>query len=220
MIVVFIGEGETERRFMPELLVKQAGFMQSEMKANHWYEKNEHLQWMFPFEPGIATGGRDRFRKPDTYRVAQTIAENQSHDILRPVYNYVLLRDMVANNIQAETVSRNDIQQALARSGILVGVPNVYFSKTEIECWYFAGLMEDFPYVKSGMNNTFNRLVNSPSETIPDPKGQIKECLEDSHVGIIRMANAVAEHFSIQKARDKSESFNTFWGGLESQGLI
>ncbi|OGZ06733.1 MAG: hypothetical protein A3C93_02610 [Candidatus Lloydbacteria bacterium RIFCSPHIGHO2_02_FULL_54_17] len=221
-LCVLIGEGPSERHFLPSLLQSKLGFLPLEEKSPHLFQKGEGLFWFFPFPP-LATnpeGGKARLRRTETYRMANAVIENKKYIYGDAEVHYRVIVDHIFTDKVGQQTKKEEIEAALRSSGVPFAGCRVDVVENEIECWYFAGLNEHFPYLNRSENAAFKRLLGEEPERISDSKGNIKTILSPDVHGAIKMAEVMGRHFDIEKARTKSPSFNAFIASLETDRLI
>ncbi len=220
-LCILIGEGLSERHFLPSLLESQMGFLPLSEKNPSFLKKNDELFWFFPFPPKTTTpsGGKARLMRTETYRIADSIIQNNiSLFNEQPEIHYRVMVDHAFSDPEGQERRRREIEEAIKKSGISYSSSDVVIVENEIECWYFAGIKEDFPYLSD--RTLLKQLQALGSTRIPDPKGHIKKVLSTEMHGAIKRANAVGKHFDISKALKESASFSRFFSRLTADKLI
>jgi hypothetical protein len=92
--------------------------------------------------------------------------------------------------------------------------------ENEIECWYFAGMSEEFPYINRSRVPELRSLLSMKPENISNPKAHMKGVLSQDLHGPIKMAEAMGQYINLQLARERSASFEAFLRPLELAALI
>lgn len=220
-VCILIGEGKTERYFLPSLLEHQFGFSPLSEKAPHLYQKGEGLFWFFPFPP-LATnpeGGKSRLGRTDTYRLANIVIRNDTYIFgVGAETHYRIIVDHTHGDVDGQNVQKEHIGNAIKTSGIPFTGHRVNIVENEMESWYFAGLKDDCPFISNPSG--YRSLVAKEPERISDPKTHIASLLSAEARGTIKMAEIMGRHFDVAHARERSASFNEFIAGLEEDGLI
>jgi len=222
-LCVLIGEGPSERYFLPSLLEHKLGFAPLAEKSPHLFQKGEELFWFFPFPPESTTpeGGKSRLRKTETYRTANVVIENKSYIFTgTPEVHYRIITDHVFTDKNGQNVKKAEIEKALGDSGVPFAGCRVDIVENEIESWYFAGLNEAFPYINKNEQALLRILLGQEPERISNPKEQMKKVLSAEAQGAIKLAGVMGEHFDIDQAKTKSQSFNAFINALHADGLV
>lgn len=222
-VCVLIGEGISERYFLPSLLQHQYNFTSQADKHPHVYKKQEDLFWFFPFPPGSSTpeGGKDRLRKTNTFRIANAMVDSHSYLFGNaPQIHYQVIVDHQHGDDAGQRAKKADIENAIKTSGILYAGHKVSIVENEIECWYFAGMSEDFPYINRSRLSEFRSLMAMRPESISNPKAHMKGILSEELHGPIKMAEAMGQYMNLQQARERSASFHSFLAPLEAEGLV
>lgn len=223
-VCIVIGEGESERYFIPSMLENKLGFTSlTDKGVSSLFQKGEELFWFLPFPPSSTSpeGGKARLIKTKTYRTANAIIRNQAYLCgENPEIYYRILVDHNHGDIEGQKKKCEDIGKAFVDSGVTHAGYRVDVVENELECWYFAGMTENFPYLERGKASDLQLLLNSEPERISDPKGHLRRILAAETHGAIKMAEIMGKHIDMVQAREKSASFNTFITNLESDGLI
>lgn len=216
-VCIFIGEGISERYFLPSLLQNQLGFKPLFPKVDHLYTKDEKIFWLLPFPPKstIPIGGRDRLFNTQTYKDCCAMHAGNSHLFGNHCVDYRILIDSDGGNIEKRKKQVARVQRSFKKGGKLVNSCQILFVENEIENWYFAGLTTKFPYFKVN-EPLVTRLLAERPEQIIEPKDKLASILNfDSRNDAIKLAQVVGEYFDIERAIQRSSSFKAFYKSLE-----
>ncbi len=222
-VCVFIGEGLSDKLFIQALLTCRLGFRPLGKKDPHLFQKGPDRYWHCPFPPSSTCpiGGKGRLIKTETYRIADGIIQSEAHlmDDADDTH-YRILTDHTHADKEGQRRRSDAIEQAFGNSGVIASSFKAQFVENEIECWYFAGIPENAPFLNTREAAYARRLLRMDPERIPDPKSCLKRILLPDAHGSIKMASEVGRHFDLDKAQNKSASFRTFLKGLEADRLV
>lgn len=221
-LCIIIGEGDSERRFLPPLIVKEAQFCALADKDPWIYQKGD-VFWFFPFPPAKIHGGKSRLSEKVTYRTANNIVENSKSTVYPKCtaeIHYIILADLDGCDSKSRKKKIESITSAFKDSGVSHASFKVLIVEKVIECWYFAGLREDFPHFQKNKLEEVKKHLRNDPEKIHEPKKTLHSLLKEEHRGAIKVANIVGTNFDLAKAVEKSKSFKCFWEEVKSKGLI
>lgn len=226
--VIFIGEGDSERYFIPSFL-KKLGFVCESDKQDDFIlvNKKEGIFWLFPFPPCQAkvASGKSRLVKPATYQEAFGLFEN------RLCISGVNLKDgsckcisLVLSDSDGKDVDyikkyKTKIENAIKKAG-LFRYTHIFFAVEEIESWFCAGLTERWKYFKTDKIKELKRLLYSPTDGVTDVKEKFLSYIDARDRGQKGVAVKVANDFDVDKALKYSASFRIFYEYLRQTKLI
>lgn len=223
-ICICIGEGKSERYFLPSLLKNKFKFKELTEKHNFIFNKNE-VFWLFPFPPceiDEPSGGKSRFYNKQIYRDADSILDNIKY-LLHDNYEvyYFIFRDVDSMNDDDCKVVENEYYEVFKESKVRCKLFKCIFQKQEIEAWFIAGLYDQFPLIKDYHSAKFKNLLKCDPEVIGDPKKELMEVLDDD---ILDQTILISDHFGefidINIAKSRSKSFELFLNVLTEYDLI
>ncbi len=223
-LCVFIGEGDSERYFLPSLLQHQMGFSPLTDKNAHFFQKNNlDPNWFFPFPPLISSpeGGKDRLKRPSTYKQVDAFIRNNAYLFTEPLeIFYRVAVDHVYTDKQGQAKKKQAIEKAIKNSSVSYCGYRVEIVENEIENWYFAGLNRNFPYLINPGSQACKDLLKKDPECISDPKTNLRLIISPEIHGTIKLAEVMGQYFDMVNARSRSQSFDNFYKNLHNDGLI
>jgi hypothetical protein len=219
-VCLLIGEGDSERYFVPCLL-EGLGFVPlKEKKDTSTIYSKDDVFWFFPFPPNLGQNiaGGERLKQQDTYRLASEYLKNNSYlwTDNPEIYLIVLYDTDCLNENQPKCL---DISNAVAGSRIRVKEYKIFPVILEIESWYFAGLTTNFPYFRDNRNAELVKLLGSKA-THNHNKEKFKEHIADTMIGSKDISINVAKHFDHKEGCIFSESYTSFFKYLKDNNLI
>jgi len=218
-VCLLIGEGDSERYFFPKILERKS-FVSLSPKEGHLsiYNKAD-TYWFFVYPPhfGNDISGKEKLRKPDTYRLASAYVNNNKH-LFGDSYELHLVVIFDTDGV-SEGQRKKEIEDAVTSSNIPFHNKIITPVHLEIESWYFAGIENNFPYFFN-QGSELTKLLSTKTSNEHTKENFHKYINLDKMIGAKDIAQAIAEHFKEEKAQTYSDSFKNFFSLITKSGLF
>ena len=219
-VCLFIGEGDSERYFFPKILeTKEFVSLNQKQGIISIYQK-EDIFWFFPFPPNLGNhiSGKERLKKPETYRLASLYAKNCAY-LFGEQYEIHLVVIFDTDGASSEDRKKN-IMEAINKSGVDFKKIIIKPVFVEIESWYLAGLEEDFPFFIQNKKSEITKFISSET-SMEHCKEKFNDLIDlDKLIGATDISQAVAENFNEEKAIKYSKSYKDFNNELRRNGFF
>jgi hypothetical protein len=222
---VIVSEGGSEKAFLASLIEAKFGYCPVRTRSPNCFKSHDSdVFWFLPI-PSLGTthsGGKSALKQKETYIRAELMVSGQSYlyEGRELSVHYYILTDTDNNSVTQIEKRTAQILKAVNGAGVVYDSCEVIYAHSEIECWFMAGLTEDFSSYSNGGYAKLQRQQNAV-ESINKPKDFLDGVVDNS-LSRSRMAigNAVGKQFDIEQAITLSPSFASFVASMRTKGLM
>ena len=218
-VCLLIGEGDSERYFFPKILERKSFVSLSQKEGQLSIYGKADTYWFFVYPPhfGNDISGKEKLKKPDTYRLASAYVNNNKH-LFGDDYELHLVVVFDTDGASEEE-RKKEIENAVTASGITLHNKIITPVYLEIESWYFAGVEDSFPYFFN-KDTELTKLLSTKT-TNEHTKENFRKYIDlDKMIGAKEIAQAISEHFKEDKAQTYSDSFKNFYSLITTSDLF
>lgn len=224
-VCIIIGEGKSERTFLPSLLMEKFNFHAYNEKNCILYQlADSDLYWIFPFPSlgQIHQGGWKKLQNEDTYIKAKTVVDCNRHIFGEyPLRHYRIITDTDNLNNQSLRERVEVMENALKKTGIFSD-SKICLANNEIESWFIAGLTKENPLIDKNISDSdLRKFMAKNPETIVDAKEKLDDILKPEIRGDRQKIGAeFGRLIDLDQAVQKSKSLKDFLRSLKEDSLI